>query len=712
MALTSPPTREAEWLLTVSPGSKPIVLSTSNKMKLGAVLAKRSPTVLKIGNEPCAASAIVAKHFWTRADSVVVAAADDPEAAILGSALAAGLHVPLLLCERDQPGQGIEAALKDLSVGRMFVAASETKHAPHWIDRCEIPSEVVPPRELEHRLVEVLGRDKIRNVVVARAPDDRADVGHTAWLAPYIGYARGSVIVLAHASAAAVTEADVRQLVERESLHVNTVTVLADYASIGFRNVEVDPNNSEDWPTAAGPGAAPAVTGAAVPPVAPAPPATAAGATAARTPPPAPPPHYTVRTEPFIPTQPDQLSEFGVGRLPLESVADTSVLFARGLLRERLLANRSPQMLMVANSGILRSLLLCETISRATASEFKNVGIHVDEFYGRWSDSPDILSAARTANLIVYEGHLSVQQLIDSPSLDRTPLPEYPNDPDDELEAGEPPAGREQPSAAAPRVVLAEPIARHLQGPLTGLPIVFLQSCESLDDGMLWRLDELGGVALIGSMTSIHSGAGSAMLKAAMNSMLYHGGTLGEALRDAQNYMLCVEELKGRRGHKEQAKGIRVALSFRLWGDPELKPWPMRLAEPRQAPVRAEWLGWNALRVHVPEARFPEIRCDKYAASIFPNSQFAGLIHTEPDSTKRLSPIYFFCLPLPATLSANEALTLEPARVDARRVAVRIDRGRGVVYLVYVPDQEYPGESIVLRLKESRPIEVLGRSSP
>ncbi len=36
MAVTDPPTREAEWLLTLSPGTKPIVLATSNKMKLGA----------------------------------------------------------------------------------------------------------------------------------------------------------------------------------------------------------------------------------------------------------------------------------------------------------------------------------------------------------------------------------------------------------------------------------------------------------------------------------------------------------------------------------------------------------------------------------------------------------------------------------------------------------------------------------------------------
>jgi hypothetical protein len=738
MAVTSPPTREAEWLLTLSPGKKPIVLSTSNKTKLGSVLARRLPTVVKIGNEPCMASAIVAKRFWTRTDAVVLAAADDPEAEILGSALAAAMRVPLLICEREQPGAGIEAAMKDLAAARTLVAVSDAEKAPRWLKQSLIAHEMMSPREIQHRLVESLGRDKIRNVVVARAPDDRADVGRTAWLAPYASFAHGSAVVLVHAGATTVAEADVRELIARESLELQTVTVLADYSSIGYRNVEVDPNHSEDWPTApAGGGPAAATSGTATLPAAPAAPATPPPLAPSPTPPanpqasapqaaatggtvaiPPPPPHYTVRTEPFVPTEPDQLSEFGVGRLPLESISDTSVLFARGLLRERLLANRSPRMLMVANSGILRSLVLCETISRATASEFKNLGIQVDEFYGRWSDSPEILSAARTANLIVYEGHLSVQEIIDSPQFQRAPPGEYPNDANDEPENGDPP-GEVKSSAAAPRVVLAEPIPRHLQGPLNGLPIVFLQSCESLDDGTLWRLDELGGVALIGSMTSIHSGAGSSMLKTAMTSMLYRGGTLGEALRDAQNYMLCVEELKGRRGHKQQAKGIRVALSFRVWGDPELHVWPMPLTPPQQEPVRADWLGWNALRIDVPQVRLPEARVDKYAASIFPNSQFAGLIRSEADSTKRLSPIYFFCMPLPPEgrsrggTATNPALSLEPARAaDARRVEVRIDRARGVVYLVYLPDQEKPGESILLRLRESRPVEALGRTSP
>ena len=191
MAVTNPPTREAEWLLTLSAagdgppggtgargaptrnegsGSRPIVLETSPSMKLGTVLAKRSPVVLKIGSDPCAASAAVARHFWTSTRFAAIAAADDAEGAILGSALAAAMRVPLLLCERDRPGDGVEAALKELSVARLLVAAGDAKNVPHWIERCGLPCEIMPPRTLAHRLVGALGRGKIRNVVVARAP--------------------------------------------------------------------------------------------------------------------------------------------------------------------------------------------------------------------------------------------------------------------------------------------------------------------------------------------------------------------------------------------------------------------------------------------------------------------------------------------------------------------------------------------------------------
>ena len=133
-------------------------------------------------------------------------------------------------------------------------------------------------------------------------PDDRADVGHTAWLAPYASFARGAVVVLTHAHGAAVAEADVQELIRRESLQPQTVTILADYASIAYRCVEIDPSTGEEGPEeppvvtpqpALSCGTAAAGTAAA---------GTVTSGTAAA---PAPPRPYKVRTEPFVPTQPD-----------------------------------------------------------------------------------------------------------------------------------------------------------------------------------------------------------------------------------------------------------------------------------------------------------------------------------------------------------------------------------------------------------------------
>ena len=186
------------------------------------------------------------------------------------------------------------------------------------------PPQILPPQALQHRLIAALGADKVRNVVVARAPDDRAEVGHTAWLAPYLSFARGAPVVLTHAQGAAVAEADVQELIRRESLQPRTVTILADYASIGYRYVELDPSTSgEERPRGAARlaarGSRPLSAGR-LPQVMP---AERLGPRRFRRNrrraggPPAPPPHYTVRTEPFVPSEPDQLATLGVGRIPL-----------------------------------------------------------------------------------------------------------------------------------------------------------------------------------------------------------------------------------------------------------------------------------------------------------------------------------------------------------------------------------------------------------
>jgi hypothetical protein len=720
LAISDPPTHEADWLIGLAEPRRPVVLAPERPMRLGYALEKLSPEVVTIGSDAAEASLRVAKRFWGHSREAVVAAADDPEAVILGSALAAGRTVPLVLRRRGETGEAVAAALLQLGVKREWVAVSDRDRAPAWAGEppLRFTAEVLGPRQLQHELVAALGASAVRNVVVARLPEGPNGVGRTAWLAPVVSVARGSPVVLAHAASPAVAEADAAELIRREGLRLRTVLVLADYASLGQHTVEIE-TGWKHGETAVGSTKPPAAAQGPVPPP--------------------PPTHYEVKTEPFIPRDLAKVVPLGVGRIPLESAADASVLFARGLLRERLLAGRQPRLLLVANAGSMQKPLpLCETVSRVTAGEFKNFGVHVDDFYGKLADSPEIMSLANSANVIIYEGHMAYQDLIDVPFARRTTTPDtYFEEELDQLEgrpelreeldqleggetepdpAGAPPPDAEPPrrpeeshpeTAAPARPLVAVPGSHRLQGPLAGLPIVIMQSCDSLDEPLLWRIDELGGVAVIGSMTPIHSASGSALVHAAAGAVLYGGhpeGTrLGEALRDAQNYLLCLEDLKARRGHKEQAKGRRVAVSFRLWGDPELRFFPGRLGRPAELPVALDWAGPETLTIHTPAHRLPEARSSKYFAHMFPGSQAAGMVKgVEGDPERRLTPVYYFRVPLRADWPFGGEGAVVPTGVESNRVSLRVDPQGRVLYLVYYPEVERAGQSLTLRLDRPR----------
>ena len=418
-----------------------------------------------------------------------------------------------------------------------------------------------------------------------------------------------------------------------------------------------------------------------------------------------------MNTEPFVPTQLGAVGSFGVGRIPLQSLADASVLFARGLLRDRLADDRTMRVLMVSNSG-RRALPLCETISRVTAEEYKNCRVAVDEFYGKLADSPEVLAAAKTAGLIIYEGHLAYQDLFDVPSAHRDTAPDsYFEEELDNLEEG----GSRPPAPTTPLHRPrrpARPAVNQIDGAMEGLPVVILQSCDSLDERVLWRIDELGGVALVGSVTPIHSGSGSGLVKALSDAVLYRGATLGEALRDAQNYLFCLEDLKTRRGQKEQAKSRRVALSFRLWGDPELRVLPAAHAAPQCPPLALRPSGPDELVIEVPRRRLPEARNDKYCARMFPGSQPAGMVkQPKREATRLVTPVYFFRVPLPADFAADGELLAGPGG-QTNQATCRVDAAGRSLYVLFFPELERPGETIVLRRSESAPAGRLGRDWP
>ena len=241
--------------------------------------------------------------------------------------------------------------------------------------------------------------------------------------------------------------------------------------------------------------------------------------------------------------------------------------------------------------------------------------------------------------------------------------------------------------------------------------MVILQSCDSLDERVLWRIDELGGVALVGSVTPIHSGSGSALVKALSDAVLYRGATLGEALRDAQNYLFCLEDLKTRRGQKEQPKSRRMALSFRLWGDPELRAVPAAEVLPESPPLAIHLTAPDELVIDVPRQRLPEARNDKYYARMFPGSQPAGMVkQPKGDGAREVTPVYFFRLPLPEDFAAEGTLLAGPGG-KANQATYRVDPAGRFLYVLFFPEAERPGEQIVLRRSEAPP-QRLGRASP
>ena len=659
-------------------------------------------TALGLAEETLPACTLLAQRFWQRPKTIVLAALDDPEGAILGSALAAHQCVPLLLCEPGERRTAVTGAMAQVGADSALLAVSQASHLPLWARDIKQQVQVLQRGAIEEQIVAKLKPQNIRNIVLTRVPEMPEGIGQTAWLAPYLSIARGSPVVMCSSNLAMEAEESVTRLVRQHKLRPQTVTILADYDAISCKSVRltqeaentdndprvvqvhelsnemvssgadgvsdiVDSGSDDDSPDMdANPqtvldtpdglsidgnaevGGADDSSGL----------QDSSGT-------------YEVITEPLVPTDCRELAVVGVGRIPFASVQDASILFARGLARPRLLAMQSPRMLMVANPvKDSLTLPLCETISRATASDLKNARIHVDEFYTTPSDHPDTLAAAGNAHLIVYQGHLYHQQLFKTPDEFEQPLEEdgeisEPILPSDEMpsDQDERPQGKlrlaatgwSDPAMAAPLPASLQPsreqnlfLGAHsmstgipilpfplqtdpglLDGPeggdpestapfampavesidlapppeLLGMPAVILQTCDSLNEQVFAKVLETGGVAMVGSASHIHSGSGSSLMKALCDGLVYRGDTVGTALRDARNYFFCLQELKDRRGHRQQVKGLRVALSFQLWGDPEMEVFPSPAPRPRIPPVSARYGKNGDVVIDVPDQR-------------------------------------------------------------------------------------------------------------
>ena len=233
---------------------------------------------------------------------------------------------------------------------------------------------------------------------------------------------------------------------------------------------------------------------------------------------------------------------------------------------------------------------------------------------------------------------------------------------------------------------------------LEGVPVVMLQTCASLQKKLFRDIFAAGGVAMLGTASPVHSISGSSFVKAMCDGALYHNETIGEAFRDARNYFFCLRDLKLNRGHKQLAQSQRVALSFRLWGDPELELLPQRHGQPLLAPVSAHWLDRDRIGIHVPAEQLPVASNDKYAARVSPGSETAGLVDSVAnDSLRRVTPLYFFKLPVPEDFAASDRAGV--VRVaDKVRAVYRCGPPGHFFYLLYYPYHERPGETVILEI--------------
>jgi len=685
LAVGNPPRARADWLIQRAEVQQACAIVPADTWLLGPALSKTPHQTFNVGFDPVAGSHLIARRFWGQSPQVIVAAENDREAAIMGGWLAAHRKLPLLLRPRTETAAALLADLADLAVTKVLGVVTDDGPHPRWAEGDDARVEILDARGIQQRVTKELAAGDVRTIVVARAPDETLAVGRTAWLAPYVCLVRRAPLLLVHSADAEAAERQVDEFIRRHQIRPQTVTLLADEASIGTVMVELEVPLP---PPTAPPDDDPPPDETAAPAAAPPPPAAATTI------------KYQVRREPCVRPEPPAALPLGVGRIPLESLGDATVLFARGLLRQRQMQHQPPRIVMVSNVARERTPLpLCEVISQVTAREIRNFGVELQDFYGMPADSPPIIAAARQSSLMIFQGHLTDQDLVYVPWASR-------HVPDDDFEEAlqalaKPP---EPPAAAAPRhpplpplpVIAQKP--HRLEAGLEHFPVLVLQACQSLNERLLDQIDELGFVAALGSVTSIHSGSGSTTAHMLVDSLLYNGATLGEALRDAQNYLLCLEQIKIRSGSKDHPKGRRVLLSFRLWGDPELPGLALGSpGRPKLEPVTAGWTPGGDLEVRTPKTAYPETANEQYRAKFFPGATSSGMIGVTSDNRpRRVRTAYYVQVPLPAGFAPGDR-ELTPLAEAAGRAAYLVDPLGRFLKVVYVPDKDRASATATLR---------------
>jgi hypothetical protein len=317
------------------------------------------------------------------------------------------------------------------------------------------------------------------------------------------------------------------------------------------------------------------------------------------------------------------------------------------LARPRLLAAAGPcKALVVSNpSG---DLPLLEVFSRNTAKELRNAGYETASYFGAGVDRNDIRRLLPEQQIFLWEGHHETL-------VRRFGLPAW-----------------DEPRRPA---------------------LFFLQSCLALKEETALPILERGAIGVIGSSTRTYSASGGALTLCYFDALVYEDRALGDALRQAKNFLLTYAALKEKRlGDEAKLSGanLRSAWAFTLWGDPTLKlPRPQPPADALPA-VRHEVRG-NTLVLKLPAQAYDKVKAGEFFVEMIPNARLAGLVTKEGgDDSRRVLTLVFAEVRLPAgPAGKTPRLT---SKLPARNWVFNWDARRSCGYLLVLPRTRDTGE--------------------
>jgi hypothetical protein len=373
-----------------------------------------------------------------------------------------------------------------------------------------------------------------------------------------------------------------------------------------------------------------------------------------------------IEMEPLTPKESEPYS-FATGRLFHSDLGVVPLTLARQRFQTGLPGPR--RALIAANAG--GGLALLETISRGTAAEFRNAGYETTARFGKDVHADELRRMLPEQHLFLWEGHHG------------TLMREF------------------------EFLTWDEPLQPGL---------VFLQSCLALAEPKVQPALSRGAVAVIGSSTRTYSASGGACSRAFFDAMLYEDRPVGDALRQAKNFLQACTLLKEKRLGKDAArKGatVRAAWAFTLWGDPTLH-FPSPRPPDAARPTVSHEIDGNNLTLFVPKESADPVKTDRYQAALPANGRLAGLVRKDlvtgkDDDCRELVPLVFAEVAIPkARAGMTPRLT---SRVPSSHWVFSWDARRRTGYVLLLPRPQDRGE-VAFRIHWDSAATAVGASTP